>query len=411
MTNHDWSVPTKIGFRFSFIFILLFIFIMNNGAFPLFQYISKPITSLIEQFTPWFAKNVLHYKYDYSIYINGSGDTSYAWITLLILFLVAIIGTLIWTLADKDRKNYRIPYYWLTMFIRYYIAFMLINYGIAKLVHGQMPPPGLERLMQPLGEFSPMGLAWTFLGYSKGYNIFMGVMEILAGLLLFRKTVVLGALITMSVSINIMTINYFFDVPVKMVSTALFVLSLFLLLPYIKPLFELFTKGKPAQLKIITKPIFDKSWKNKLVVIVKIAFVGIFLMQQIFGMVNRQKLMDYYFKKSPLYGIYVIESNTSTHTYIPDDWISIVFEYEGNALIRDKFYKKKRENTKIDTVKHTITLNNYTFDYTILENGDIRLIKTFDNHIDEIKLTKQNLEDFELMKGKFRWIQEYPYNR
>src|SRR5690606_3361008 len=222
--EHYWSLSTKIAFRFSFIFILSFIVIKNNGAFPFFNYINKPLVLLTYQFTPWFSKNILHYDYDYSIFTNGSGDTSYDWITLLIFFLYAIIGTIIWSILDSKRKSYYTCYYWLTTFIRYYVAFMLINYGVAKHIHAQMPHPGLERLMQPLGEFSPMGLAWTYCGYSKGYSIFIGVAEILAGFLLFRKTVVLGTMLTIAVSINIMTVNYFFDVPVKMMSTALLIL-------------------------------------------------------------------------------------------------------------------------------------------------------------------------------------------
>lgn len=145
MMNCYWNLPTKIGFRFSFIFILSFILIMNNGAFPLFNYINKPLVQLMHKFTPWFANNVLDYRYDYSIYTNGSADTSYDWITLFILFLWAVIGTIIWSIADRNRKSYRACYYWLTTFIRYYIAFMLINYGVIKLGHAQMPPPGLDR--------------------------------------------------------------------------------------------------------------------------------------------------------------------------------------------------------------------------------------------------------------------------
>jgi len=39
-------------------------------------------------------------------------------------------------------------------------------------------------MIEPLGEFSPMGLMWTFMGYSKGYNRFVGGAEMLGGILL-----------------------------------------------------------------------------------------------------------------------------------------------------------------------------------------------------------------------------------
>ena len=288
---------------------------------------------------------------------------------------------------------------------------MLINYGVIKLVHGQMPPPSLDRLMQTVGELSPIGLAWTYFGYSKGYNIFVGIMEILSVLLLFRRTVILGALITMAVSINIMTVNYFFDVPVKMISTVLFALSLFLLLPHIKPLYNLFLRGKSVRIKKIRRPKFNKSWKNIMLIVIKIAVISVFATQQIFGLLNRQKLINRYLKKSPLYGIYQIENSRDLRTTIPEDWKSIVFEYDGHATIRDMFYKKKSVSPLIDARAHIIKLNNFTFDYSVLENGDILLRKVLSDRTEEVKLIKQKPEEFELMKRKFNWIQEYPYNR
>jgi hypothetical protein len=42
---------------------------------------------------------------------------------------------------------------------------------------------GGDRLLKPYGESSPMGLLWTFMGYSTGYNLFTGGAEALGGLL------------------------------------------------------------------------------------------------------------------------------------------------------------------------------------------------------------------------------------
>ncbi|GGH15301.1 hypothetical protein FAZ19_06760 [Sphingobacterium alkalisoli] len=365
----------------------------------------------MQKFTPWFAEHILHYQYDYRIFSNGSGDTSYDWISVLIFFLAALGGAVIWTLIDTKRENYSRCYYWLTVIVRYYIALMLINYGAIKLVHAQMPPPGLTRLMQPLGEFSPMGLAWTFLGFSKEYNIFMGIVEILAGLLLFRRTVVIGALITLATSVNIMTVNYFFDVPVKMLSTALFLFSLFLLLPYLKMLYGLFFEEKYAKLPVIKRPAFNAAWKRKSIVFFKIAFLGIFAFQQFSSLLTIQKQISLFFKKSPLYGIYQINHSEGAQTTIPKDWHTIIFEYGEYATIRDQYYQPKREQVLLDTSNRSITLNRYVFDYTVLENGDINLRRELDDKTEEIKFVKRDPKKFELKKRGFNWIQEYPHNR
>ena len=325
---------------------------------------------------------------------TGSGDTTYAWFTLIFIFIVAIIGGIIWSILDRNKKNYDDIYYWLITFIRYYIAFMLINYGTIKLTHSQMLPPGLNRLMQPLGEFSPMGLAWTYFGYSYGYNIFVGVAEILAGLLLFRKTIVLGALVTVAVSINIMSTNYFFDVPVKITSTSLLLFSIFILLPYAQSLCDFFIREKPAQILNYKRPKYDK-----LLLIVKISVLAIFGIQQIGGLLSRHKFIEHYLKKSPLYGIYHIEKENTN--ILPSEWQSIVFEHEGYVSVRDTYYKKIMISPTIDTAEKKISLNNHTFNYKRLENGDIRLTKTMANRIEEIKFIKQKEQDFELMKRKF----------
>ncbi|TDQ82824.1 DoxX family protein [Sphingobacterium yanglingense] len=411
MIDQSWTQSRKIGFRFSFIFILLFILFKNNGAFSLLGYLTQFLATPIRQLCHWFAFHILNYRYDYAVYTNGSGDTSYDWVSLALFFTVAVLGTIIWSVVDRDRKSYNTCYYWLTAVTRYYIAFMLINYGVIKLTHSQMLPPGLGRLMEPLREFSPMGLAWTYFGYSKGYNIFVGIAEILAGFLLFRRTLVLGALITMAVSINIMTANYFFDVPVKIVSTALLILSLYLLLPHIQSLFNLLVHGRPAQLQLLERPIYARPWKNKLMIGLKVVILLVFVTQQITGLLNRHKLMGQYFKKSALYGIYFIDDDKEGRKSIPDDWMSIVFEYEGYESVRDKYYKKIDITPRIDPANKIISLNKYTFDYSVADNGDITLKKVFDDRTEVIKLIKQNPEDFELRKRGFNWIQEYPYNR
>ncbi|MDM1292728.1 hypothetical protein HX021_00275 [Sphingobacterium sp. N143] len=407
-----WSTFKKFAFRFSFIFIFSFILVFNNGTYPLYDYISKPLTDLMHWLTPWFSKNVLGYTYDYSIFVNGSGDTSYAWISLLILLLLAFFAAVIWSILDLKRENYNTLFYWLTTAIRYYIAFMLINYGTIKLLHAQMPPPSLNRLMQPLGEYSPMGLAWTFIGFSKGYNILLGIVEILSGLLFFRKTIVLGALITIMTSINIMSINYFYDVPVKILSTMLFLFSLFLLLPFLQTLYSLFIKGDPGQLPFLQQPIYNKNWKRKSILMAKILILLFFAGQQIISVIDTKKMMAQYLKKPPFYGIYRIEKAEKDRKTIPHGWSLIIFEYDNNSvMVRDSAYKPHWESIVMNNQAKKLTLNRYQFDYTINQNGDILLSKVVEGNREEVKLIKQDTQQFELTKRRFNWIQEYPYNR
>ena len=108
---------------------------------------------------------------------------------MFLIVSTALLGTAIWSVIDRRRNNYQRLLYWFTVVVRYYLAFMLINYGSIKVFKAQFAAPNVYRLSETYGQSSPMGLAWTFLGFSKGFNYFMGFAEVIGGLLLLiRKT-------------------------------------------------------------------------------------------------------------------------------------------------------------------------------------------------------------------------------
>jgi len=303
----SWSPAKKISFRFFFIILTLFIFLNNNGAFLYAEHLFHFPTLWLYKIIPWFSVNVLNYNYDVSIFPNGSGDTSYNYVLLLFIFLLAALGGLIWSILDRKRKNYSKLYYWLIVLVRFYLAFTLMRYGSVKVVQLQFPQPSLLRLLQPLGEMSPMGLAWTFLGFSKGYNIFMGVIEVLSVLLLFKRTMIIGAFLSLAASVHVMAVNYFFDVPVKILSTALVVMGLFILAPYIATILRFFLTYQPQQLSPLQIPVFKRRWQ----LIAFRSFKYLFIIWTIGLMVSHAFFQQYSFgalaPKSPLYGIYNVE--------------------------------------------------------------------------------------------------------
>ncbi len=122
-----------------------------------------------------------------------------------------------------------IPHAWLRLLVRYTLAFTLFGYGFAKIFPLQFPPPRLFRLIQPYGDFSPMGVLWNFMGASVPYQIFSGAAEALGGfLLLFRPTTTLGALVSFAVMANVVALNFCYDVPVKLYSCNLLLMAVFL---------------------------------------------------------------------------------------------------------------------------------------------------------------------------------------
>src|SRR5260370_37302481 len=108
----------------------------------------------------------------------------------------------------------------------------MLLYGMVKVVPLQMPFPFLTKLVEPFGNFSPMGFLWSSVGASPGYEMFVGSAEMLGGILLFLpRTTTLGALICLADATEVFVLNMTYDVPVKLFSFHLILMSLVLLVP------------------------------------------------------------------------------------------------------------------------------------------------------------------------------------
>src|ERR1700721_2964258 len=110
--------------------------------------------------------------------------------------VVAAAAAAVWSVVDRKRENYATLYKWFRVFLRFALASELLAYGMAKVIPLQMPFPYLPKLVEPFGNFSPMGVLWASIGASPAYEIFAGCAETLAGvLLIFPRTTMLGALV------------------------------------------------------------------------------------------------------------------------------------------------------------------------------------------------------------------------
>jgi hypothetical protein len=161
---------------------------------------------------------------------TGSGDTMIAWLLMLLSVLIALAIAAIW--ASVDRRSYPRVRVAVRIALRYWLGLVILGYGLAKVWKTQFPFPSSSRLEQNVGSMSPMGLLWTFMGYSTPYNIFAGCMECLGGaLLLFRRTTMAGALVLVPVMTNVVVLNFCYDVPVKLYSATLLGIAIVLLWP------------------------------------------------------------------------------------------------------------------------------------------------------------------------------------
>ena len=245
MNEAAWTPPQRVLFRFGFVYLLLYGFqLLQNSA------LSDTFVTLgfvWHRLVPWLGQHVLGLSSDITGFTNGSGDTRYDWVLTGFFFVAALCATLVWSLLAR-RLEHRKLHGILRIGVRYALADQLLEYGFAKAFPLQFPALGPARLIEPFGDASPMGLLWAFMGGSMAYQIFTGCMELLGGtLLLFRRTTTLGALVAAGVTAQVVALNFCYDVPVKLLSSHLVLMALFLLGPELGRLADFFVLQRPTQ--------------------------------------------------------------------------------------------------------------------------------------------------------------------
>ncbi|WP_298418716.1 hypothetical protein [uncultured Kordia sp.] len=419
-----WNLFEKIGFRFLFIYFLLF-----TLPFPLdiFEYLSK-ITKFYDDVTwkkiiPFVSENIFNIPYDTLALPLGSGDTTYNYIQLFCFIIITVLITIIWSILDRKRKNYKRLLQYFIIYIAYYLIYIMFVYGFIKVYKLQFPDPRLSRLLQPYGNSSPMGIAWTFMGASKGYTFFSGLSEIIAGLLLiFRRTRTLGGLVCFGVMLNVFMMNMCYDIPVKIFSFHLLLLALFIFMQDWKRLLNIFftTSSVPPRSfpKYFKKPVFNIG-----AIVLKTCLIGFFLYSNISNAIIRNEARGPSVKKPPMYGIYnitnIVQNQDTIPLLITNDtlWGKVVIQSDKYVLVYQMRGNFDRFELKLDTINHTMKLtqrfdstNIYKFKYT-LKDSILTLQGTHLKDTIRFEAKQYDLKKFQLMNRGFHWINEYPYNR
>jgi len=157
-----------------------------------------------------------------------------------IALLIGLAGGVIWSILDRKRKSYYELYYWIRVVVRYRAGIGIIGFGFTKLFPTQMPYPSLGLLNSNFGDFTAQKIYWLSVGVVPWYQVFGGVVEILAGaLLFFRKTTTFGAILLIAALGDITFVNYAYDGGVHVYAFYFVVLGLFLVADDIPKLYNL----------------------------------------------------------------------------------------------------------------------------------------------------------------------------
>ena len=412
-----WHPLTRTAFRFAFVYLLLYNLPFPLTAIPYVDKAAEWYNSFWTWIVPRLAKAVLNREV--ATVFNGSGDRTYDYLLVALLLLISLVIAVVWTVVDRKRLSYPTLYRWLNLYTRFYLGTVMIGYGAFKVISSQFAPPSLDRLMQTFGESSPMGLLWTFMGASEPYTMFVGFAEMISGILLFpRKTSTLGALMSIGVLSNVVALNFSYDVPVKLYSSHLLAMAIFVLLPDARRLANFFILNRPTE-RVREEPLFRRTvWHRGALVLASlflIAVVGTSLYQ------SYDQRRTFIGQRSPLYGVWEVEEfslGQPTPTTSAQRWRRIVFDSPYRVVVQTATELNERYGLQLDQEKRTLTLRkredpswNTVLTYEQVSPEVITLAGAFNGSEMTARLRRSEERKFLLTDRGFHWINEFPFNR
>ncbi len=417
--NHPrWNVATRIVFR------LVFSYFFLAFGIPTLLYlipgVGDKLQAVLNRIVPWFSSHVLHVSCPIATF-NGSGDTTYSYIEASFFLVSSIIATLIWSGLDRKRTNYVRLHQWLRLGVRLVLGLAMLTYGAGKVVPAQMPAPELGALLEPYGASSPMRLLWTFIGASKGYEIFGGASEMLGGILLFIPGVTtLGALICFGVLANVFMLNMCYDVPVKLYSFQLLLMAALLVAPDLRKLVDLFLFQRPVRLSA-TPPLFQRRWLSRAFVVLLLLF-GLTI--AVTGIMGAHQTVKQLAVRSPYYGVwsvdeYMVDGNVRLLSFTDTTrWRRVIFDYPQRLTVQFVDAPQEKFWLQLDQSKKSFTLErpgdqDHKAEFKFQDPGQGVLIidGQLEGHHIQAKLHREDERTFLLTTRGFHWINEYPQNR
>jgi hypothetical protein len=252
-----WSAATRVAFRFWCVLLAICVLPRSMQTANLRTW--QPIVNTVGA---WPITHVLHLPPHSWAPIWEGGDSLPDVLAAGVLAACSLLIAAIWSLLDRHRPAYPRLSAWVYTTTRFVLAGLLLFYGWDKILPGQFGPSvNIEKAMQPAFQLTPMALLWTFIGASRSYTAFAGVVEFSGGvLLLMRRTALFGALIAAAAMANVLMLNVAYDVGVKLLSGEMLLMALVLIAPHATRLGQFFFLNRSTALAQPPALFTDVRW-------------------------------------------------------------------------------------------------------------------------------------------------------
>lgn len=425
----DWLGYQLILFRFFVIYFILSTAVWSwPSSFAWFSFLGTFSTWLSDGYTDLFNNYIYEVKEEL-VPTRGSGDTSMGWATLYAQLFIALVGGAIWSVLDRKRTHYVIGSLVIRNIVRYYLILFAFIYGIIKLFGLQMPAPSNSYFATDLGNFSGMRFAWNFVGYSKEYEFFSGMMEVLVGVfLLYRRTIVLGALLGAGVFSYVFLLNMTFDIPVKIFSFQLLAACIFLSVGNLNRIANFFLLNKPVTPDDSWDIPMVKRWFKPARLVLKIAFIGGFVLYPFYTYYGAWESRSNSSAPPPFEsGYYSIASFVLNGDTIPPDlnsnvhWKDLAIDNGSRGSIglvdstfRVRYGRSYFFNYALDSVSDQLTIKRFGNDSIPIFQGSYLILADKGLRLDGIYKNQDTLQvdllwddrNYQLAKKEFNWLLE-----
>lgn len=210
------------------------------------------------------------------------------------------------------------------------------------------------------------------MGASREYQVFTGLVEVAAGLLLLlRRTAMLGAVVSVAATANVLALNIAYDVEVKVLAAQVFLMSLFVLTPCAPRLARVFVLDNETQSTRI-RPLFQQAAAERMVRGIGAVFAA-WIVYSTFQYAERQVIANARDRGAPLYGTWNVEETVRNGISVPllwtdtSLWRRLIVQSTNAALIVRMSDSERREPNEgrysyaLDTVAHTVRFTPFRF--------------------------------------------------
>ena len=408
--QRGWSPLQRVAFRLVFVYLVLFMIFAHPlglilsletrfGVAPRGAAVQRAIQGLWTPFGSWVGRHLHRVQ---------TPQDSAEFDQILSMLIVSALAALIWSVLDRRPGRDVSLYRGLKVVVRYVLAFVLVLYGMDKVVpNAQFGFPSLQTLISPVGDLSVYPLFWATMGTSTMYAAFAGGMEIVAaGLLFFRRTALLGALLAASAMANVAMLNFGFDIPVKVFSVHLFLMSIFVMGGDLGRLANLLLLGRRST-PVSTGGPRRGGWFRVGRISLKAAFliyVSVSAVKICLGIQHMR--VD----RSPLYGIYDVQEFSAKGKVRPPlttdatRWKTIIFNSPAQIWIRQMDDSVQTFPMEYDPAKGALKISGNLLTCSRPDKEHLLIQGTYLSQPLIVKLTRVDESKFKLAKSRVPWI-------